>query len=79
MRNAPDFRIAAAARGFVLLALGGPILWDQKVPSVIALAALGTGWLLALSLEMRVPWRCRRSSPVCGGACAVCCWPCPRS
>jgi len=55
MRNAPDFRIAAAARGFVLLALGGPILWDQKVPSVIALAALGTGWLLALSLEMRAP------------------------
>lgn len=55
MRNAPDLRIAAAARGFVLLALGGPILWDQKVPSVIALAALGTGWLLALNLEMRAP------------------------
>jgi|LULE01.1.fsa_nt_gb signal transduction histidine kinase len=53
MRIAPDQRIAAAARGFVLLALGGPILWNQDVSSVIALAALGTGWLLALSLELR--------------------------
>ncbi len=55
MRNAPDLRIAAAARGFVLLALGGPILWGRDVSSVIALAALGTGWLLALNLELRAP------------------------
>ena len=55
MRNAPDFRIAAAARGFVLLALGGPILWGRDVASLVALAALGTGWLLALNLEMRAP------------------------
>jgi signal transduction histidine kinase len=55
MRIAPDLRIAAAARGFVLLALGGPILWRQDVSAAVLLTALGTGWLLALSLELRAP------------------------
>jgi len=55
MRIAPDLRIAAAARGFVLLALGGPILWDRNVSAAVLLTALGTGWLLALSLELRAP------------------------
>ena len=40
MRIGPDLRISVAARGFVLLALGGPILWDRDVVSVLALAAL---------------------------------------
>lgn len=55
MMIAPDLRIAAAARGFVLLALGGPILWRQDVSAAVLLTALGTGWLLALSLELRAP------------------------
>lgn len=55
MRIGPDLRISAAARGFVLLALGGPILWDRDVSSVVALAALAVGWLVTLVLELRVP------------------------
>lgn len=55
MRIAPDLRISAAARGFVLLALGGPILWDRDVDSVVALAALASGWLVAVLLELRLP------------------------
>ena len=40
MKTGPELRISAAARGFVLLALGGPILWDRDVTSVVALAVL---------------------------------------
>jgi signal transduction histidine kinase len=55
MRITPDLRISAAARGFVLLALGGPILWDRDVGSVVALTSLAVGWLVTLVLELRVP------------------------
>ena len=55
MRTGPHLRISAAARGFVLLALGGPILWGQDVDSVLALASLALGWMLALNLELRLP------------------------
>lgn len=55
MRTAPNLRISGAARGFVLLALGGPILWDRDVTSVIALAVLSVGWLTALVLDAVAP------------------------
>lgn len=55
MRIGPDLKISAAARGFVLLALGGPILWNRDVASILALSALAVGWLVTLLLELRVP------------------------
>lgn len=55
MRIGPQLRISAIARGFVLLALGGPILWGRDVDSALALGALATGWLVALNLELRTP------------------------
>ncbi|GAB2623042.1 hypothetical protein GCM10027270_07230 [Nocardioides ginkgobilobae] len=55
MRITPDLRISAAARGFVLLALGGPILWDRDVTSVVALVVLASGWLASVVLELRLP------------------------
>lgn len=55
MKSGPESRISAAARGFVLLALGGPILWDRDVGSMIALAVLATGWLAAVLLELQLP------------------------
>ena len=51
----PHLRIAAIARGFVLLALGGPILWARDVDSATALGVLGLGWLVALNLEVHAP------------------------
>lgn len=55
MRTAPNLRISGAARGFVLLALGGPILWDRDVTSVVALATLSVGWLVAVLLDAVSP------------------------
>ena len=53
MKTGPHLRISAIARGFVLLALGGPILWGRDVDSVIALSTLAVGWLIALNMEFR--------------------------
>lgn len=54
MRGTNETRISAVARGFVLLAIGGPILWAQDTQAVVALVTLAAGWTVVLSLETRV-------------------------
>lgn len=48
-------RINAAARAFVLLAIGGPLLWGRDREGLVALAVLGAIWLLTLVVESRSP------------------------
>jgi signal transduction histidine kinase len=55
MKGTPERRIAAIARGFVLLALGGPILWARDADAVFILAALGIWWFSVAVTEAR--WR----------------------
>jgi signal transduction histidine kinase len=50
-------RINAAARAFVLLAIGGPLLWDRDGGGLLGLGVLGTLWLTLLAVEQRVRQR----------------------
>ena len=55
------FRLTAAARIFVLVAIGAPVLWERDIGAVVALGAIAGVWLLAQAASWRpsygaMPW-----------------------
>lgn len=55
------FRITAAARIFVLVAVAAPVLWERDIRAVIALAVIAAIWVIAQAASWRpalgsMPW-----------------------
>lgn len=47
------FRLTAAARVFVLVAIGAPVLWERDIGAVVALGAIAGVWVLAQAASWR--------------------------
>ena len=55
------FRLTAAARIFVLIAVAAPVLWERDIAAVVALAVIAGIWVLAQAASWRptlgsMPW-----------------------